>query len=38
MEYTSYRGREDVTSALCGGLILLSPAIGEPTTAIAVNA
>ena len=29
---------EDVASALCGGLILLSPAVGETTTTIAVNA
>jgi len=35
---SDHRGWEDVTSALCGGLILLSPAIGETTTAIAVNA
>lgn len=35
---SDHRGWEDVTSALCGGLILLSPAIGETSTAIAVNA
>ena len=35
---SDHHGWEDVTSALCGGLILLSPALGETTTAIAVNA
>ena len=35
--FADHRGWEDVASAICGGLIQLSPVVGDASAAVAVN-